>query len=287
MARYTRIQFPGAIYHITARGSRRHPIFLDDRDRRRWLDILDRACTRCEFKVYAYCQMTNHFHLLLETPLGNLDRGMQQLNGGYAQSYNWRHALVGHLLQGRFHAILVQKESYLLEVMRYVVLNPVRAGIVPAPEMWNWSSYPTMLGARACPRWLDAAWVLRQFDACEETARTAYRQFVHAGIGGKDPLEHRTSRLVLGDQDFVDSLAEKAERESIRLSLARRSMHNAQFRLSDWQALGLTRGEAMARAFLSGAYKMVEIAAFFGVSTKTVSRAVRQYELKRSDADSE
>ena len=141
MARPLRLEFAGALYHITSRGDRREAINRAADDREAWLEVLGNVCARFNWVLYAYCQMTNHYHVLVETIDGNLSRGMRQLNGRYTQRFNRRHSLVGHVLQGRYKAILVQKETYLLELTRYVVLNPLRAGVVNQPEDWPWSSY--------------------------------------------------------------------------------------------------------------------------------------------------
>ena len=130
MARPLRIEFAGALYHVTSRGDRREDIYLDDGDRQLFLEVLEAVCERFNWEVHAYCLMSNHYHLLVETPDGNLSRGMRHLNGVYTQRFNRRHKKVGHVFQGRYKAILVQKENYLLELSRYIVLNPVRAGMV-------------------------------------------------------------------------------------------------------------------------------------------------------------
>src|SRR5689334_7369500 len=130
MARPLRIEFPGAFYHITTRGNARSAIFVDADDRRYWLSLLGEVCDRFKWRCYAYCQMGNHFHLLIETLEPTLSRGMRQLNGVYTQGFNRRHAQCGHVLQGRFHAVIVDQHGYLLELVRYVLLNPVRAGLV-------------------------------------------------------------------------------------------------------------------------------------------------------------
>ncbi len=134
MARPLRLEFAGAVYHVTSRGDRREDIYLSDDDRREWLAVLALVCDRFNWVVHAYCQMTNHYHLVVETVEANLSAGMRQLNGLYTQRFNRRHGQVGHLFQGRYKAILVQKEAHLLELSRYVVLNPVRAGMVELPE---------------------------------------------------------------------------------------------------------------------------------------------------------
>jgi putative transposase len=136
MARPLRIEFPGALYHVTSRGNGRADIFLDDGDRQLFLNVLATVCHRLHWLCYAYCLMTNHYHLVIETPDGNLAKGMRQLNGVYTQRFNRRHDHVGHILQGRYKAILVERDAYLLELARYVVLNPVRARMVEAPEHW-------------------------------------------------------------------------------------------------------------------------------------------------------
>jgi len=134
MARPLRLEFAGALYHVTSRGNRREEIYLDDQDRRRFLTLLAEVCERFNWRVHAYCLMSNHYHLLIETPDANLSRCMRQVNGVHTQAANRRHGQVGHVFQGRFKALLVQKESYLLELARYVILNPVRAGMVARPE---------------------------------------------------------------------------------------------------------------------------------------------------------
>src|SRR5436853_5298437 len=140
MARPLRLEYPGALYHVTARGNAKSDIYLDDGDRRIFERILGTTVTRHRWLLHAFCLMGNHYHLLLETPLPNLSKGMHRLNGSYSQCFNRRHQRVGHVLQGRFTALLVERESYLLELARYVPLNPVRAGFVSSPADWQWSS---------------------------------------------------------------------------------------------------------------------------------------------------
>lgn len=126
MARPLRLEFPGAVYHITSRGNEKNPIFLSNKDRTLFLNTLEKTIDKYKWVCHAYCLMDNHYHLLIDTPLPNLSSGMRQLNSVYTQAFNKRHKRIGHLYQGRFKAIVIDKESYLLEVARYVVLNPVR-----------------------------------------------------------------------------------------------------------------------------------------------------------------
>jgi putative transposase len=146
MARPLRIEFPDAVYHITSRGNGRADIYLDERDRESFLQTLGDVCRRMRWVFYASCLMTNHYHLVIETLDANLARGMRQLNGVYTQCFNRHHGHTGHVFQGRYKAILVDRDAYLLELARYVVLNPVRAGMVKSPQQWRWSSYAAMMG---------------------------------------------------------------------------------------------------------------------------------------------
>jgi putative transposase len=200
MARPLRLEHAGA---LTARGDRREDIFFENEDRSEFLSILGEVCGRFNWVVHAYCQMTNHYHLLVETVDGNLWRGMRQLNGVYTQRFNRRRGLVGHLFQGRYKAILVQKDTYLLELTRYVVLNPVRARMVADPAEWPWSSYRTVVGEAPAPRWLDTDWLLGQFGGERMPAIGAYRQFVLAGKGAPSPLNQVQHQMLLGDDAFV------------------------------------------------------------------------------------
>ncbi len=163
MVRPVRIEFPGALYHVTSRGNRREAIYEEDADRELFLEILGQVIAGWNWICHAYCLMSNHYHLVIETPDGNLSKGMRQLNGVYTQTSNRCHQRMGHLFQGRYKAILVDAETYLLELSRYVVLNPVRAGMVEDPGQWCWSSYPAMLGETPIPAWLATDGLLVQF----------------------------------------------------------------------------------------------------------------------------
>ncbi len=186
MVRPLRIEIPGALYHLTSRGDRREAIYLSDEDRRHWLTLLGQVCERFNWQCHAYCLMDNHYHIVIETIEGNLSAGMRHLNGVYTQWHNRAHGRVGHVFQGRFKAIIVQREAYLLELARYVVLNPVRAGICAMPQDWPWSSYRAMLGqdpgSKAQP-WLNTAWLIQQFGSSISQARAAYVDHVRTGIG--------------------------------------------------------------------------------------------------------
>jgi putative transposase len=277
MARPLRIEFPGALYHVTSRGDQRGAIYRDDTDRYIWLEVLGLVCARFHFVVHAYCQMTNHYHLMVETVEGNLAEGMRQLNGIYSQRVNRRHDLVGHVFQGRYHAVLVQKEAHLLELARYIVLNPSRAGMVRSHEEWFWSSYHFMLDPTGAPTWLDTGWLLGQFGGSPAQASEAYRQFVAQGDGMASPLLATQHQLILGDEDFAcQHRVSPASNELVAVSKTQRRV--SAMTLAEYETSFAPRDEAMARAYWSTAFTMAEIGAHFGVSYKTVGRAVRRYE---------
>lgn len=277
MARPLRLEFAGAVYHVTSRGDRREDIFLDEEDRQTWLAVLSLVCDRFNWLVHAYCQMTNHYHLLVETVEGNLSAGMRQLNGLYTQKFNHRHHLVGHLFQGRYKAILVQKEAHLLELARYVVLNPVRAHMVTQAEDWPWSSYPLVMQDFAAPEWLDTDWLLAQFGTTHASARNAYRNFVQKGQGLASPLLQTKHQMFLGDEAFVQQFQTQLQDKELReLSIAHKC--SLALSLDAYADQAPNRNAAMVAAYRSGAYTMGQIADFFQVHYMTVSRAVKAAE---------
>jgi putative transposase len=178
VARPHRIAPPGGTFHITARGNRRQEIFVDDRDRWRFLELLGTAVSRHAWRCHAYCLMPNHFHLMVETPAGGISEGMHHLNGRYAQWFNRRHEFDGHLFQSRYHSVLLESNWHLLELSRYIVLNPVRAHLCRDPVDWRWSSYRASMALVRTPSFLTVDWLLAQFGADLESARAAFRRFV-------------------------------------------------------------------------------------------------------------
>jgi REP element-mobilizing transposase RayT len=180
------------------------PIFEDNQDRRRFLSVLDEAVKRFNWLCHAYCLMDNHYHLLVETIDGNLSVGMRHVNGVYTQAYNRRHNRVGHLFQGRYKSILVDRDNYLLELCRCVVLNPVRAGIVKHPGKYGWSSYKASVGLIRKPAFLTVDWILGQFGKNRLEAQKAYRQFVLAGVRESSPWEKLKPQCIMGGKEFIE-----------------------------------------------------------------------------------
>lgn len=278
MSRPLRIELPGGLHHVTSRGDRREAIYRDEQDRLDWLAVLGEVCSRFNWRCHAYCEMTNHYHVVVETPDANLSQGMRQLNGVYTQATNRRHGLVGHLFQGRFKAILVERDAYLLELARYVVLNPVRAGMVAEAGDWPWSSYRAMVAEAPAPPWLETDWVLGQFGQARARSRAGYAAFVREGVGRPSVWEGLRHQVFLGSEAFVERHC-AASRPPERLREVPRAQRRAAARpLADFDRRYPDRREAMARAFQTGVYSMQEIADYFGVHYSTVSRAVRRLE---------
>ena len=277
MARPLRIELAGGLFHVTSRGDRREDIYRDDEDRGTWLGVLGEVCERFNWRVHAYCEMTNHYHLVVETPEANLSKGMRQLNGVYTQRFNRRHDLVGHLFQGRFKGVLVERDAYLLELCRYVVLNPVRAGMVGAASQWEWSSYGAMAGLVARPSWLETDWLLGQFGKVRRKAQARYAEFVAGGVG-RGVWHELRHQIVLGSEQFAERHAPKTASVDVLREIPRAQRRVLAKPIVEFERTYPERREAMARAFLSGAYTMQEVGAHFGVHYSTVSRAVRWLE---------
>jgi len=273
MARPLRLEYENAVYHITSRGNVRASIFLDKDDRARFLDTLADVVDRYGWICHAYCLMTNHYHLLIETPNADLSHGMQLLNGVYTQWFNRRHDRVGHLLQGRFKAILVEKESYLLELVRYVVLNPVRAKMVRSVRDWPWSSYRATAGQTEVPEFLAVDWVLSQFDSDRERAVRAYRRFIRQGRGINVWDELRAGAL-LGSDGFVDQLRPLLKEKPLDPEYRKRERFAARPSLEELFADvtdKATRNERIYQAVRIHHYTLREVGDHVGLLYSTIS----------------
>ena len=213
MSRPLRIEFAGALYHITARGNAQQDIFLDAGDRENFLSLLQRSKDRHHWVCHAYCLMSNHYHLLIETQQPTLSKGMKFINGLYTQQFNRKHHRVGHVFQGRFKGILIESEPYLLEVARYIVLNPVRARMVRSAKDWPWSSYRATAGLSEAHPCLVTDWVLSNFAKNKKRAYEIYRQFVKEGKGQSSPWESLKNQIYLGSDQFVKDVQCKMDPE--------------------------------------------------------------------------
>jgi REP element-mobilizing transposase RayT len=274
MARPLRLEFPGALYHVTARGNRRESIYQDDDDRCEFLVLVGDVCKRNNWCVHAYCLMSNHYHLVIETPEANLSKGMRQLNGRYAQRYNRRHNRVGHVFQGRYTAILVQKQTYLLELARYVVLNPVRANLSIHAGQCAWSSYRPTAGKESAPDWLKTDWLLSQFNSNRSKAQKQYIQFVMAGQDKSNLWRELRQQIYLGDDQFAAAMQEHLGTDEDLSEVPRPQHRPAALPIADYASRAKSRQEAMAQAYDTGQYTLRQIADYFGVHYSTVSRVL-------------
>ena len=280
MSRPLRIEYPGAVYHVTSRGNEKKPVFKDDHDREGFLNVLRQVNKRYHWICHAFCLMTNHYHLLIETPDGNLSIGMRQLNGVYTQLFNKWHGRTGHLFQGRYKAILIQKDSHLLEVCRYVVLNPVRAKMAEKPEAFLWSSYLATAGMAKPHSCLTTDWVLGQFSGKRDKAASEYRQFVSWGIGQKTVWTEVRGQALLGEDDFVEKLSErlKKQKDVPEIPRSQRYAHRpslekllpGEARLNPRKRRGLIQ-----KAVEQYGYRQQELAAHLGIHYSSISRIMK------------
>jgi REP element-mobilizing transposase RayT len=269
MSRPLRVLFPGAVYHVTARGNEHRPIYRDADDRDEFLGVVALAVERYGLVCHGYCLMGNHYHLVLETPRANLPTAMRHINGCYGQVFNRRWHRVGHLFQGRYDATLVEKDAHLLETVRYVALNPLRTRppLCEAPERWPWSSYAALAGLVPTPPWLAVDWVLGQFGDDYESAR---RRLV-AYVGDARPAQ-TASGIFFASEQFV-----RAVTTGLRPI--------PEIPRSHWQPmrpaldeLFATAASPIATAYRDYGYTLREIADYAGRHPSTISRRLRTAE---------
>jgi len=273
MARPLRIEFAGALYHVTSRGNGREDIYLDDEDRELFMTALGECCELFNWSVHSWCQMTNHYHLLIETPDANLSKGMRYLNGVYTQRFNRKHSRVGHVFQGRYKAILVDKNEYLQELSRYIVLNPVRAGMVEGAEDWNWSSYEIMVGMKSCPVWFDREWILSSYGKKEKTAIKQYIQFVANGVQQPSPWSKIKNQIYLGSDEFVDQVQTNITDNKLS-EIPRLQRRPVPKKLEEYDELAGSRNESILMAYRSGGYSLEQIGKYYSLHYSTISRII-------------
>lgn len=280
MARPLRLEFAGALYHVTSRGDRQEAIYETDADRAGFLSVLSDVCGRYHWVCHAYCLMDNHYHLLIETPDPNLSKGMRQLNGVYTQTFNRAHQRVGHVFQGRYKAILIDKDNYLLEVARYIVLNPVRASMVRSARDWPWSSYRATVGQQRPPDWLKTEWLLAGFGRLKFQAIEAYKKFVREGKGQPSPWAQLRNQVYLGDEQFVESMQRRIELDKELSEIPSQQRNPLPKELSYYAGKYKTRNEAITRAYASGGYSLKEVGDYFGLHYSSVSGIIKNHKLK-------
>lgn len=289
MARPLRIEYPGAFYHVTARGNEQKDIFKSMKDREKFLSYLESAAVRYGAVIHAYCLMSNHYHLLLETPRGNLSQIMQHINSSYTTYYNVKRKRAGHLLQGRYKAILADADEYAKELSRYIHLNPVRVGIVQLPEEYPWMSYRYYIGEKP-PAWLTTDFILGYFGRKVQQAQGQYRDFVHDMVTREysSPLQETVASTILGRPEFVIEIQErylgvkKADRDlpALRELTSRPSLHEIV------KAVSEIFPDDVRQATKAGIYichrhsgsKLKEIGELFHLTESGVTRASKRFE---------
>ena len=275
MSRPLRLEFPDALYHLTSRGDRREDIYEDDTDRRNFLEVLSSVIEQLNWECYAYCLMRNHYHLLVQTPDANLSKGMRQLNGVYTQTYNRRHNKTGHLFQGRYKSILVDEESYLLELSRYIVLNPVKAGMVERVDQWKWSSYQATVGEAVAPEWLAIDYLLSQFSVQRKTAIRKYKTFVQDGLKRGSIWSELNNQIYLGDQDFINRVQQNLGENKKYLQIPKIQKRSIAKSLQEYEKTSRSRDEAIVKAYASGAYSYQMLGDYFDLHFTHIGKIVR------------
>ncbi len=287
MGRPLRIEYPGAHYHVTSRGNERKDVFKSQKDREQFVQYLESAVNRYDAVIHAYCLMSNHYHLLLETPSANLSKIMQHINGAYTNYYNIKRKRTGHLFQGRYKSIVIEADKYAQELSRYIHLNPVRANMVCKPEEYRWSSYLDYIGARKRPEWLETSFILDFFGKGEERFGK-YRRFVEELLDREydSPFNSVVASTILGSESFIGALTEKhidGKQNERELPAARKLTRKPSLQ-SILEAVRVvfdnSRVAKNATIYLCHKYSgagLKEIGEMFGTKESAVSQASRRF----------
>ncbi len=279
MTRPLRVEFPGAFYHITTRGNARGRIFISDKDREQLLFIFGQTADKFNWRCYSYCFMGNHYHLVIQTIDPTLSRGMQHLNGNYTQWFNAKHQRVGHIFQGRFKAFLIEEHDYLMQVIRYVVLNPVRAKMVRNPCDYRWSSHRATAGLETAPEWLARKEILKQFSNDRRQAEKRYQAFVKMGFDLPSPFEQTGNSGILGSDQFVDEMRDHIKNKGKTNAFSvneRMSGRPTLEQLFDETEERKERDSAIALSLNYLEYSGAEVGRFLGLDASTVIKIARQ-----------
>lgn len=293
MARPLRVQFPGACYHVTSRGNEKKFIYKSEKDREQFLSYLESAHERYGAIIHIYCLMTNHYHLVLETPRSNLSQILHHINGAYTTYFNIKRKRSGHLFQGRYKAILIEKDAYFQELSRYIHLNPVRAGIVEKPSKYLWSSYPSYIGIRKHPKWLTTDTILGYFGRDRARAMKDYRKFVEQAIGKEihNPLKEVFASVFLGSEEFVKNAKERwigFKNADIRNLPTLRELSDRPSLERIEEIVKRVVGEEYSHykklclylSHQSGGYTLRKIGSFYGMRGSAVSQSNRRFKQK-------
>jgi putative transposase len=290
VSRPLRIEYPGAFYHVTSRGNERKIIFQNSRDREKYLTYLESAHDRYGAIIHVYCLMGNHYHLLLETPRGNLSKVLHHINGAYTTYFNVKRGRSGHLFQGRFKGILVERDAYCKELSRYIHLNPVRAGLVKSPSEYPWSSYRYFIGRDKKPEWLTTEIILGEFGSEERERYRAYREYVERGEtkGLESPFKRVIASTFLGSEEFINDIRvkylEKRRIDKRNVPAAREVLLGPSFGEIEKAVVNvLGKDHALNKKmciYLSHRHsgmKLDEIGAYFGKKGSAISQLSRRF----------
>ena len=266
MARPLRLEFPGAVYFITTKGNGNQNVFLDSDDAEKWLTVFENVCQRFGWICYAYCLMGNHYMIVIETPKPNLSKGMRQLNGIYTQAFNRKNGTGGHIFQGRFKSVLVQKEKYLAGLIKYILFMPVKSGFVKLPLQFKWSSCKFLFDRDECPGWIENSHVKSLF-------RNLGADFSEGNTPNDEILNNIKKQIYLGDDEFISDLQKYVDnardlREIPKIQRAKP--------LLDFVKKSESREKAIANAYSTGDYTLQQLADYFSLHYSTISRIVKR-----------
>lgn len=287
MARQIRVEYPGAVYHITSRGNARKKIFNSNKDCLLFLNILKDTIDRYNWVCYSYCLMPNHYHLFIKTIDPNLSLGMRQLNGVFTQKYNYFNKKTGHLFQGRYKAALVETESYFGRVMRYIAMNPVKAKLVSGPEQWRWSAHNEIIGRKNVFGVIDHKETLKLFDNNRKKAISAYRSFLKKDtineFNIKDELK---GRFILGSEEFIEKIKKHFYSKEMVGEIPKQERYIGRPALSEIfkkkKGGRKERNKLICRANMQYAYSLTEIASYLNCHYSTLSKIIKQERNKNS-----
>lgn len=277
MSRPVRIEFPGAVYHVTSKGRDAQVVFRDQEDRGVFLNVVENVVDRFGWLIHSYVLMDDHYHLVVEVPAANLSKGMRQLNGVYTQHVNRRHQQEGPIFQGRFKSVLLEKKNYLLPVCRHVVTNPLRAETAQNYASYKWSSYRAIAGQVRTPAFLHTSELLSHFGKRQKDAQRKYREYIRKGVDTESPLDQRANQVLLGGTRFLNEMqpllqGEKLAKKGPKAVRRRRSL-NAIFKKVD-DKTRVERNDLMRVAHLEFGYTLMEIGDHLGLHYTTVSKVV-------------
>jgi REP element-mobilizing transposase RayT len=291
MARPLRIEFPGAVYHVASRGARQASLFADEEDYRQFLAVVEQGLKRFDAQMLAYCLVNDYYEFVVFTRAGNLSRLMRHINGVYTQTFNRRYEKKGHLMQGRFRAVVVDREAHLLDVCRMVEYLPVRLGYAKAPASWAWSSYSAHVGNVETPDWLETQGLLNHVLGREVTtpgqrqrAQEKYAELVKNSSNINVLETNLVQQVFLGDEEFAARMMTQAhavstpKETSSSGSTKNTNAKNSSKILSHWLRPELSREEGLRQAYVEGGMTMTSIAAALELTVARVSQLVAKAE---------